>query len=199
MQTRNHDYKNMVIGCVLGVTAVIACAANAKELPALQYFQNATPGEQQKINVALYHLEEDERIIKGLQDQVTQFHARFDALEKRLHGFAGRDQVQQTQLDEISGKLSNTAEGLGKVTKRISFLESIQKPVSVSLPINRTLGAGTNFVVQGTLETRVDKLESRVKSMDDEMSAEIDSLSKKLQQTRDQTAHGLMHLRQQKK
>lgn len=64
--------------------SIIGVAAEAVTLPELDYFHNATPGEQQKINMAYAHIDELERKVEGLQDQVTKFHGRFSALESQL-------------------------------------------------------------------------------------------------------------------
>lgn len=44
-----------------------------------------------------------------------------------------RMQNMQIRIDALEKKSDNTAEGLGKVAKRVSFLESVQKPVSEPL------------------------------------------------------------------
>lgn len=117
--------KRMIVGLLLGATAV--AAACAKALPPLVYISNAQPGIEQKVNVAYYHIEELERKVSGLQDENNKRHAdkrqdniakgegklairiadleqRLAQTEKRAEGAAERDKAYQTRIDMLEQK-----------------------------------------------------------------------------------------------
>lgn len=80
--------RRLFIGLLIGIS--ISAVAAAKQLPELQYFHNAEPGEQQKINVAYAHIEELERKVSGMQQQITILHAKFDGLPKLTRSLDGK-------------------------------------------------------------------------------------------------------------
>lgn len=107
---------------ILGTTVSLSSVYAARDLAPLQYFHNAQPGVEQKINVGYDHIDELERKVSGndgkhgMQHSITELYSKLDALQK------------QTDLDRK--RLDGTDLGLGRVSKRVAFLESVQKPVS---------------------------------------------------------------------
>lgn len=120
--------KRFVLSALLFATTG---AVFAKALPPLQYFQNAQPGVEQKLNVAYYHIEELERIVHGLQDENNKRHAEQDASNpKRIDNIAlgeGKLAIRITDLEQQLAQVKKRQDGASERDKayqtRIELLE----------------------------------------------------------------------------
>lgn len=99
---------------IAGLVIAGAAASAAPELPTLQYFHNAQPGVEQKLNVAYTHIEELERVIHGLQGENNKRHSEQAALNKRLSGFAARDESQEARIKELANAVDVNAKGIAE-------------------------------------------------------------------------------------
>lgn len=99
----------ITLGIFLATTLATAAIA-AKVLPPMQYIPNAQPGVEQKLNVAYYHIEELERVVQGLQEENNKRHAYQADLEKRMSGFATRDQHQEASIKELNWTITRGLE-----------------------------------------------------------------------------------------